>query len=41
MFLLTFGYEVGNSYSRPYNTRLRVLHVNVYCRGDPRGISSN
>ena len=22
---------------RPYNTNLLVLHVNVYCTGDPRG----
>ena len=27
----------GDREGRPYNTKLPVLHVNVYCRGDPRG----
>src|SRR5437588_13051941 len=27
----------GDREGRPYNTRLPVLHVNVYCRGDRAG----
>src|ERR1700694_4400743 len=27
----------GDREGRPYNTKLPVLHVNVYCTGDPRG----
>ena len=27
----------GDREGRPYNTKLPVFHVNVYCRGDPRG----
>jgi len=27
----------GDREGRPYNTNLPVLHVNVYCTGDPRG----
>src|SRR5438874_6382370 len=27
----------GDREGRPYNTKLLVLHVNVYCTGDPRG----
>ena len=27
----------GDREGRPYNTNLPVLHVNMYCTGDPRG----
>ncbi|TMF43474.1 MAG: hypothetical protein E6I32_16435 [Chloroflexi bacterium] len=27
----------GDREGRPYNTQLPVLHVPVYCTGDPRG----
>src|SRR5947209_11439919 len=27
----------GDREGRPYNTKLPVFHVTVYCRGDPRG----
>src|SRR5207248_10456541 len=27
----------GDREGRPYNTKLPVLHVTVYCTGDPRG----
>src|SRR5437763_13898765 len=27
----------GDREGRPYNTKSPVLHVNVYCTGDPRG----
>ena len=30
----------GDREGRPYNTNLPVLHVTVYCTGDPRGIDS-
>jgi len=27
----------GDREGRPYNTHLPVLHVTMYCTGDPRG----
>ena len=31
----------GDREGRPYNTKLPVFHVNVYCTGDPRGRPGN
>jgi len=31
----------GDREGRPYNTKLPVLHVTVYCTGDPRGRPGN
>jgi len=28
----------GDRQARPYNTKLPVFHVNVYCTGEPGGL---